>query len=115
MLATVIALKAGPSARFASVGDFASYARCVNSTRLSNGKTKGSGNTKNGNRYLAWAFVEAAQFARRYCAQAQRFYERKRAQTNTAVATQAVAHKLARACYHMLKDNAPFDVARCFG
>lgn len=115
VLATVIALETGPIERFAAVGDFASYARCVSSALLSNGKKKGSGNVKNGNRYLAWAFVEAAQFARRYCAQAQRFYERKRAQSNTAVATKALAHKLARACYHMLKQGTPFDAARCFG
>lgn len=90
-------------------------ARCVGSTLLSNGKKQGAGNVKNGNRYLAWAFVEAAQFARRYSDQAKRFYERKRAQTNTAVATKALAHKLARACYHLLKQNAPFDAVRCFG
>jgi len=111
----VIALETGPIDRFAAAGDFASYARCVDSARVSNGKKKGEGNVKNGNRYLAWAFVEAAHFACRYCEQARRFYERKRAQTNTAVATKALAHKLARACYHMLKRGAPFDVARCFG
>lgn len=115
VLATVIALETGPIERFGAAGDFASYARCVGSTLLSNGKKKGTGNVKNGNRYLAWAFVEAAQFARRYSDQAKRFYDRKRAQTNTAVATKALAHKLARACYHMLKQNASFDAARCFG
>jgi transposase len=72
------------------------------------------GNVKNGNAYLAWAFVEAANFARRYCVEAQRFYERKKARTNGVVATKAPAHKLARACYHMLKENQPFDVKRCF-
>jgi len=30
------------------------------SKKICNGKRKGSGNTKNGNKYLAWAFVEAA-------------------------------------------------------
>jgi hypothetical protein len=39
----------------------------VDSARLSNGKKKGQGNVKNGNAYLAWAFVEAANFAHRYC------------------------------------------------
>jgi hypothetical protein len=33
---------------------------------LSNGKKKGKGNRKNGNVYLAWAFMEAAHFAIRY-------------------------------------------------
>jgi transposase len=107
-------LETGTIERFAEVGSFASYARCVDSKRLSNGKKKGEGNVKNGNRYLAWAFIEAANFARRYCPEAKRFYERKKARTNMIVATKALAHKLARACYHMLKDKKPFDVKRCF-
>ena len=113
-LATLIMLEVGTIERFAAVGNFASYARCVDSARISNGKKKGQGNVKNGNAYLAWAFIEAANFARRYCVEAQRFYERKKARTNGVVATKALAHKLARACYHMLKENTPFDVKRCF-
>ncbi len=114
ILATTVMLETGSIERFAAVGNFASYARCVDSKRISNGKKKGVGNVKNGNRYLAWAFVEAAHFARRYCPEAKRFYERKKAQTNNIVATKALAHKLARACYHMLKERKPFDVKRCF-
>jgi len=114
VLATLIMLETGPIERFAAVGNFASYARCVDSKRMSNGKKKGEGNVKNGNKYLAWAFIEAANFARRYCPEARRFHDRKRAQTNGIVATKALAHKLARACYHMLKDGQPFDVKRCF-
>jgi len=113
-LATLIMLEVGTIERFAAVGNFASYARCVDSARISNGKKKGQGNVKNGNAYLAWAFVEAANFARRYCAEARRFYERKKARTNGVVATKALAHKLARACYHMLKEQTLFDVKRCF-
>ena len=114
VLAIVIMLETGDIRRFARVGNYASYARCVNSTRLSNGKKKGEGNTKNGNKYLAWAFVEAANFSLRFNAEAKRFYERKRARTNNIVATKALAHKLARACYHMLKERKPFDASRCF-
>ena len=114
VLATLIMLETGSIARFAAVGNFASYARCVDSKHLSNGKRKGAGNVKNGNKYLAWAFIEAANFARRYCPEAKRFYERKKAATNNLVATKALAHKLARACYHMLKEGQPFDVKRCF-
>jgi transposase len=114
VLATTIVLETGPIERFAGAGNFASYARCVDSVRTSNGKKKGEGNTKNGNKYLAWAFVEAANFALRYCPEAKRFYERKRAKTNNVVAIKALAHKLARACFHILKERQPFDVARCF-
>ena len=114
VLATLIMLETGAIERFAAVGNFASYARCVDSVHRSNNKKKGAGNVKNGNKYLAWAFIEAANFARRYCPQAKRFYERKKAATNGIVATKALAHKLARACYHMLKERQPFDVTRCF-
>jgi transposase len=114
ILATTIMLETGTVERFAGVGNFSSYARCVDSKRVSNGKKKGQGNVKNGNRYLAWAFIEAAHFACRYCPEAKRFYDRKKARTNSIVATKALAHKLARACYHMLKEKQPFDVKRCF-
>ena len=114
ILATIIVLETGPIDRFDAVRNFASYARCVDSQRMSNGKKKGEGNTKNGNKYLAWAFVEAANFALRFCAEAKRFYERKKARTNTVVAIKALAHKLARACFHILKERKPFDVTRCF-
>jgi transposase len=53
-LATVIFLETGPIERFADVGNFASYARCVDSVHTSNRKKKGEGNVKNGNKYLAW-------------------------------------------------------------
>jgi transposase len=114
-LATTIMLETGTVARFAQVGNFSSYCRCVDSERVSNGKKKGAGNVKNGNAYLAWAFIEAANFARRYCPEAKRFYERKKAKTNNIVATKALAHKLARACYHVLREQKPFEVKRCFG
>src|ERR1700688_3517868 len=93
-LATVILLETGPINRFAGVGNYASYARCVDSVHTSKRKKKSEGNVKNGNKYLSWAFVEAANFARRYCPEARRFYERKKAKTNNNIATKALAHKL---------------------
>ena len=114
VLATTILLETGPIERFSGAGNFASYARCVDSVHTSNGKKKGEGNTKNGNKYLAWAFVEAAVYAMRFNTEAKRFYEKKKAKTNNVVAIKALAHKLARACFHMLKEGKPFDAARCF-
>jgi transposase len=81
---------------------------------MSNGKKKSEGNTKNGNRFLAWAYLEAANFAIRYCEAARKFYQRKKAKRNGIVAIKAVAHKLARACFHMLKTGEKFSVERCF-
>lgn len=114
VLATVILLETGEVDRFKDVGNYVSYCRCVGSIHTSNGKKKGEGNTKNGNRFLAWAYVEAANFAIRYCEAAKKFYQRKKAKRNGIVAIKAVAHKLARACFHMLKTGEVFSVERCF-
>jgi transposase len=114
ILGMTIMYETGTPERFKKVGCFASYARCVDSQRFSNGKKKGSGNSKNGNKYLAWAFVEAAHHATRHSEKIRQFYQRKKAKRNTTVAIKAVAHKLARACFHVLNDQVPFDVERAF-
>lgn len=114
ILGMTIMYEAGDMGRFKKAGNFASYARCVGSSRWSNGKKKGEGNRKNGNKYLAWAFIEAAHYAIRYNERIRSFYQRKQARTNKIVAVKAVAHKLARACYHVLKERTAFDEARAF-
>ncbi len=114
ILGMTIMYEAGDMKRFAKVGQFASYARCVSSSRWSNGKKKGEGNRKNGNKYLSWAFMEAANFSIRFNERIRAFYQRKQAKTNRVVALKTVAHKLARACYHVLTDQVEFDLARAF-
>jgi transposase len=114
-LATTIMLETGTISRFRTVGQFSSYCRCVESRRVSNGRKKGEGNPRNGNKYLSWAFIEAAAIAMRSCPQARRFYERKKARRMAVVAMKALAHKLARAAFYMLRDGKPFEVTKCFG
>lgn len=114
ILSMTIYLETGDIGRFESCGKFASYARMVNSKRESNGKKKGEGNRKCGNRYLCWAFIEAAHHAIASNEVIRRFYQRKCAKGLKIVAMKAVAHKLARACYNMLKDGVEFDVKRAF-
>ena len=109
ILSLTIMLETGPIERFAKVGDYASYCRKVPTKWTSNGKSKGKGNKKNGNRYLAWAFSEAAEFARRYDQNARSYLDRRAARTNRMVAHSALAHKLARAAYYIIKDMVPFD------
>lgn len=115
ILAITIMYETGDLSRFRSVGSYASYCRLVPSVRKSNGKGKGRNNGKNGNAYLCWAYIEAATFAVRYCPAAAKYYHRKSAKTNMFVAKKALANKIARTCFHMMKDNAPFDVARAYG
>jgi transposase len=114
ILALTIMLETGDLKRFRGVGNYVSYCRCVNSVRLSNQRRKGKGNAKNGNKYLAWAFVEAANYAIRWNERIRRFYQRKCAKTKRVVALKAVAHKLARACYHIMNDGGTFDVTKAF-
>ena len=114
ILGLTIMLETGDIHRFASAGHYASYCRCVDSTRTSNGKKKGSGNAKAGNKYLSWAFSEAAHFAVRFEPLAQRFYERKKAKTNGIIAIRAVARKLARASWMMLKHQQPYEAKLMF-
>jgi transposase len=115
ILALTIVLEMGDIHRFPDVGDFASYARCVNGSRNSNNKRKGGVNTKNGNAHLAWAFMEAAHYAVQYDETIERYYQRKLSKVHVMVARKTVAHKLARACYHILRDHTTFDVTRAFG
>ena len=114
ILGLTIMLETGDIQRFDSPGNYASYCRCVNSIRESNGKKKGTGNRKAGNKYLSWAFSEAAHYMVRFNYQAKIFYERKRQKRNEIVAIRAVAHKLSRAVFHMLKNNEAFDIDRVF-
>lgn len=109
ILALTIMLEVGDIRRFPKVGNFASYARCVPTERLSAGKSKGKGNRKNGNRYLCWAFVEASHFTRRFNEKFRRYYQKKSAKTNGIIATKAICNKLARICYYIMRDQVPFD------
>jgi transposase len=116
ILASTIMLETGAISRFSKVGCYASYCRKVNSRWTSNEKVKGHGNKKNGNKYLAWAFGEAAARARLFHRASREFYQRKlRQKKNAALAHGALAHKLARAAFYILRDNVAFQQERMFG
>jgi transposase len=114
ILGMTITMEIGEIARFKSAGDFASYCRTVASKRLSNGKKKGDNNQKCGNKYLAWAFVEAANFAKRYDEQCRKWFDRKAAKTGTVIATKALACKLAKAAWHVVSQSSAYDPKRMF-
>jgi transposase len=115
ILAQTILLDTGDIGRLAHGGAYASYCRCVDSTKLSNGKRKGHGNIKNGHPDWSWAYAEAATFALRWHPQVQRYSQRTQANTKVPVARKTVAHTLARACYHLRRDQGPFEVATACG
>lgn len=115
ILGITVMLETGPISRFDKVGNYVSYCRKVSSKWISNDKKKGKGNKKSGNKYLAWAFSEAAEISRRYDDNARAYFNRKVQQTNRMVAHNALAHKLARAAYYIMRDGVSFMPEKCFG
>lgn len=114
ILALTIMLEVGDINRFSKVGNYSSYCRAVKSERLTNKKQKGEGNRRNGNKYLAWAYVEAANFANRHYPEVQSFYNRKKAKRNGVVAIKALSNKLARASYYVMRDKVSYDAKKLF-
>lgn len=114
ILSLTIMLETGPVSRFKEVGNYASYCRKVESKWTSNNKNKGKGNNKNGNKYLAWAFSEAAEHARMRNEQAKRFFEKKMSKKNRMLAHGALAHKMVRAAYYIMRDNVPYNSQKMF-
>lgn len=114
ILGMVVVLESGEFGRFGSAGDYASYCRAVKSERRSNAKKKGQNNRKNGNRYLGWAYAEAAVHAIRSYARIAAWYERKKRRRNVPVAMKAVACKLAKAVWHVMRGR-DFEEAMLFG
>ena len=115
ILGLTIMLETGEIDRFAHVGNYTSYCRCVRANKISNGKSKGKNNSKNGNAHLAWAFVEVVHHATRSCPKAKQFYDRKRSKRNGALATKALAAKWSKAAYYVMKRQEAFDLKRVFG
>jgi transposase len=114
VLALTIMMETGPIERFVKAGNYVSYCRKVPAGRFSNDKKKGNGNRKNGNKYLSWAYAEAAELARRFDTEARAYYDRKRRRTNAPIAHSALAHKLARVAYHIMRDKVLFMPEKTF-
>jgi transposase len=100
--------------RFASVGDFLSYARLVTPHQTSDGKVTGHSGAKIGNVHLKWAFSEAVLWMLRNCDDAKAFVKRKERKYGKARSMAILARKIARAVYQMLKRKEPFDAVKFF-
>jgi transposase len=114
ILAMTILIETGDINRFEDAGNYSSYCRCVESKRISNAKKKGENNRKNGNHYLGWAYIEAANFAIRYSEPIKKYYQRKLSKTKRVVALKTIANKLSKAVYFMLRDGVSFEINKLF-
>lgn len=116
IISLAISLETGSISRFHDGGDYVSYSRCAPGDLWSNGKKKGEGNRKNGNKYLDWAYTEAANFTVRHCPYAQAYFNKKLKRTGERmVAIKSVAGKLARGIYCILTKGEKYDPEKLFG
>lgn len=116
VLSTIIATEVGDIRRFASAKNFQSYCRLAPTSKLSNGKSKGLGNAKNGSTYLSWAMTELATLMVRFNPEVGAEFQRLLARSGglRVKAIRALAAKISRAVFHMLRNGEVFDVKRCF-
>jgi len=109
ILSVVILYEIHDITRFARPQELASYARLVTCAKESAGKVRGHGGTKIGNAHLKWAFSEAAVGFLRKNPAGKAYYERLVQKHGKGKALTVLAHKLARAVYHMWKHDQVFD------
>jgi transposase len=109
ILSLVILYEIHDITRFARPQELASYARLVKCTKASAGKVRGHGGAKIGNAHLKWAFSEAAVGFLRKNPTGKAYYERLVHKHGKGKALTVLAHKLARAVYHLWQHDQVFD------
>jgi transposase len=112
VLSLTILLEIDTIGRFDTRQQFCSYARLCGAVQTSDNKRVGEGNRKAGNAWLKWAFSEAAVLSAQKDERIGALYNRLAARLGKAKAYSALAHKLGRAFYHMLRAKEVFDVQR---
>jgi transposase len=114
VLALVLLYEVHDVRRFAEVGQFLSYARLVRCAHESAGKKQGTGGHKIGNAHLKWAFSEATCLLVRASERAKKWLARREKKHGKKRALGALAARLGRAVYHLLRKGEAFDEARFF-
>jgi len=114
VLALVLLYEIHDIRRFAAEGQFLSYARLVRCSHESAGKKQGTGGNKIGNAHLKWAFSEAVCLLLRQSARAKAWLARREKKHGKKRALGALAARLGRAVYHLLRRGEAFDERRFF-
>jgi transposase len=112
ILALVLLYEIHDIRRFASEGQFLSYARLIRPQHESDGKPLGTGGQKIGNAHLRWAFAEAACLFLRCSERAKRWKEKQLKKRSEGRVLALLAARLARAVYQMWRKGEAFDEER---
>jgi transposase len=114
VLALVLLYEIHDVRRFPEVGHFLSYARLVRCVHESAGKKQGTGGDKIGNARLKWAFSEATCLLVRASERAKKWLARREKKHGKKRALGALAARLGRAVYHLLRKGEVFEEERFF-
>jgi transposase len=109
ILAATVALEIDTIGRFSSPGKLAAYCGLVPSTFSSGGKTFHGRLLRHCNRWLKWAFIEAAWAALRSSPYCRSFYERIKRRKGAPTAAAALARRLAEITWHVLTERRPYE------
>jgi transposase len=119
ILALTIYYEVGDIGRFGSARQFCSYARVVPGMAQSGDVIRRGTGSKQGNPHLKWAFNQAAAISVRHYGYIRSFRQkhlaRRRSKARRLISLSIVAHKLAIAAYHVLRDDVPFNKELMFG
>ena len=119
ILALTILYEVGEISRFESMRQFCSYCRVVPGVAQSGNVSRRGRGSKQGNHYLKWAFSQAAVHAVRCYPKVRRCFERHlnrhRGRGRKMIADNIIAHRLAQAVYHVLREGTEFREQLLFG
>jgi transposase len=112
ILAMTIVYEIGEIARFQNAREFSSYCRLVPGVAQSGPVSRRGRHAKQGSPHLKWAFGQAALYAVRYYPPIRRAFDRHlahhRGKGGKLIAYEIIAHKLAQAVYHVLRDQTVY-------
>lgn len=115
IIALTILYESGDINRFDSVGQYASYARVVTCQKESAGKLYGASGKKIGNPFLKYIFSEAAVYVVKFNPRIESYFKHIASKKGKGKAYIIIAHKLARAVYHMLRTGTVFNEKQFLG
>ncbi len=110
IIALTILLELDSIDRFANGKKLASYSRVVKCSHESAGKKLGFGNSKIGNPHLRYAFGEAAIHMAKNIPKVKEWLENLAKRVGKGKALGALAHKISRAVFHILKTKEKFEL-----
>jgi transposase len=110
--AMLLITEMGPVTRFPSAKKLVSYAGLAPGIRQSADHTVHGRITRDGNKYIRWILIEAAQNASRFDPKLRPFYLRVSARRGHQKAITAVARKMLVSIYHVLKRREEYHGQR---